>query len=43
VVDVDRVASVLLVGVNVGDPLYPFDPDDAVWEPHGWTLTLASE
>jgi hypothetical protein len=43
IVDLDRAASVLLVGTNVGDPLYPFDPDDEVWEPHGWTLTVASE
>jgi hypothetical protein len=43
VVDLEGVASILLVGTNVGDPLYPFDPDDEVWEPHGWTVTLASE
>jgi hypothetical protein len=34
---------VLLVGVNAGDPAYAFDPDEAVWEPHGWLVTLASE
>jgi len=43
VVDLDVAASLLLVGTNVGDPLYPFDPDDEVWEPHGWILTVASE
>jgi hypothetical protein len=38
--DVDRI---LLVGVNTGDPAYGFDPDDEVWEPHGWVVTLAEE
>lgn len=38
--DTDRV---MLVGVNVGDPAYAFDPDDEVWEPHGWLVTLAEE
>ena len=42
-VDVDAVDRVLLVGVNVGDPAYRFDPDDEVWEPHGWLLTMAEE
>lgn len=42
-VDVDAVDRILLVGVNVGDPAYAFDPDDEVWEPHGWVLTLAEE
>lgn len=35
--------SLLLVGVNAGDPAYAFDPDDEVWEPHGWLLTIAEE
>jgi hypothetical protein len=43
VVDLDNVASVLLVGTNVGDPAYAFDPDDEVWEPHGFLITLAAE
>jgi hypothetical protein len=43
VVDLDGVARILIVGTNTGDPLYPFDPDDEIWEPHGWTLTIASE
>jgi hypothetical protein len=43
VVDLDRAADVLLVGTNVGEPLFPFDPDDDVWEPHGWLLTVAAE
>lgn len=42
-VDLAGVDHVLLVGVNVGDPAYAFDPDDAVWEPHGWVVTLAEE
>ena len=42
-VDLTGVDHVLLVGVNVGDPAYAFDPDDAVWEPHGWVVTLAEE
>lgn len=42
-VDLDNVDRVLLVGVNVGDPAYRFDPDDEVWEPHGWLLTIAAE
>jgi hypothetical protein len=29
--------------VNTGDPTYHFDPDDEVWEPHGWLLSLAAE
>ena len=32
-----------VVGVNVGDPSYRFDPDDEEWEPHSWLLTLAEE
>jgi hypothetical protein len=43
VVDLDAAARVLLVGTNVGDPFYPFDPNAGVWEPHGWTLTVAGE
>jgi hypothetical protein len=42
-VDLDGVDRVMLVGVNVGDPAYAFDPDDEVWEPHGWVLTVAEE
>jgi hypothetical protein len=43
VVDLEGVARILIVGTNTGDPLYPMDPDDEIWEPHGWMLTLASE
>jgi hypothetical protein len=42
-VDLDGVDRIMLVGVNVGDPAYGFDPDDEVWEPHGWIVTLAEE
>jgi hypothetical protein len=42
-VDLDDVDRVMLVGVNVGDPSYRFDPDDEVWEPHAWLVTLAAE
>jgi hypothetical protein len=42
-VDLDSVDRVLLVGMNAGDPSYRFDPDDEVWEPHGWLVTLAAE
>jgi hypothetical protein len=36
--------GLLIVGVNLGDitPLYPFDPDDAPFEPHAYTVTLAN-
>lgn len=42
-VDLDGVDRVLLVGTNVGDPAYAFDPDEASWEPHSWLLTIAAE
>jgi hypothetical protein len=42
VMELDQVDSVLLVGVNLGDPKWAFDPDDGVWEPHGWIMTVAS-
>ncbi len=43
VLDLDGVDAVLIVGVNAGDRAVPFDPDDAVWEPHGWVVAIASE
>jgi len=43
IVDLDGVDTLVVVGMNAGDFPAPFDPDDAVWEPHGWRLTLASE
>jgi hypothetical protein len=42
-VDFDGVDRILLVGTNVGDPAYAFDPDEASWEPHSWLLTVAAE
>jgi hypothetical protein len=42
-VDLDNVDRILLVGVNAGDPSYRFDPDDEIWEPHAWLVTLAAE
>ena len=42
-VDLAGVDRVMLVGVNAGDPTYRFDPDDEIWEPHSWLLTIASE
>ena len=42
-VNLDAVDRIMLVGVNVGDPTYAFDPDDEVWEPHGWLVTVAEE
>jgi hypothetical protein len=42
-VDLDGVARVLIVGSSAGDPLIPFDPDDRVWEPHGWIVSLAAD
>ena len=42
-VELDATDRIMLVGVNVGDPSYRFDPDDELWEPHAWLVTLASE
>jgi hypothetical protein len=42
-VDIDGADRIMLVGVNVGDPAYRFDPDDEVWEPHSWLVTIAEE
>ncbi len=42
VVELDDTDSVLIVGVNAGDPAFQVDPDDVVWEPHGWIVSLAS-
>jgi hypothetical protein len=43
VVDLDGVARVLFVGTNTGDPLTPFDLNDASPEPHGFLVSVASE
>jgi hypothetical protein len=42
VVELEGVETLLVVGTTVGDPTAPFDPDDEVWEPHGWVLTLGA-
>jgi hypothetical protein len=42
-VDIDGADRIMLVGVNVGDPAYRFDPDDEIWEPHSWLVTIAEE
>jgi hypothetical protein len=41
--DLGGADRLLLVGVNAGDPAYQFDPDDGIWEPHGFLVTLAEE
>lgn len=43
VLNLEGVAAVWLVAMNAGDPAFGFDPDDEVWEPHGWLLTLAGQ
>ena len=43
IADLDDADTVVVVGVATGDFTYPFDPDDEIWEPHGWLVTLASE
>jgi hypothetical protein len=42
IVDLDATDSLLIVGVNVGDFETPFNPNDEVWEPHGWLLTVGA-
>jgi hypothetical protein len=42
-VGLDAADAILLVATNVGDPFDPLEPDDEVFEPHGWLLTLARE
>ncbi len=43
IVDVEDASALLVVATNVGNWTTPFDPDDEVWEPHGWLLTIAAE
>lgn len=43
IAELDDVDAVLLVATNAGDPTSPFDPDDVVWEPHAFLVTIASE
>lgn len=42
-VDLEGARGVLIAGTNLGDlsPTYPFDPDFAPYEPHGYTVYLA--
>jgi hypothetical protein len=42
-VDLEGTARVVVIGVSLGDPDLPFDPNDGVWEPHGWLLTVLPE
>jgi len=39
----DGIDAVMIVGTNVGSTEHPFDPDQGVWEPHGWLLTIEGE
>ncbi len=43
VVDIDDAAALLVVATNVDAWAAPFDPNDEVWEPHGWLLTISEE
>jgi hypothetical protein len=36
----DGVSRLVIVGVNVGTTEHPFDPNQGVWEAHGWLLTI---
>ncbi len=40
---VDDAAALLVVATNVDAWAAPFDPNDDVWEPHGWLLTISEE
>ncbi|HEX9297643.1 MAG TPA: hypothetical protein VF881_17495, partial [Polyangiaceae bacterium] len=42
--DLDGLAGVAVVGVNIGDLRLdePFDPDEAPYEPHAYVLTVAA-
>jgi hypothetical protein len=41
--DLDATASVFVIGVSLGDPTAPFDPDDRGWRRHGWRLGFQEE
>ncbi len=43
IADLDETDRLIIVVTNVGDPSFHFDPDDVVFEPHGYELTLAAE
>jgi len=40
--NLDTVDHIVVIGVNLRSTEMPFDPDDGIWEPHGWVLSLAS-
>ncbi|KYF82253.1 hypothetical protein BE17_49465 [Sorangium cellulosum] len=43
VVGLDGLSGLLIVGVNAGSMIrsHPFDPDDAPFMPHGYTVWLS--
>jgi hypothetical protein len=41
--NLDDADSLLLVGVNLGDPWFAFDIEDEVFTPHGWIVKLAPQ
>jgi hypothetical protein len=41
--NLDAVDHLVVIGVNLRSTEMPFDPDDGIWEPHGWVLSLASQ
>jgi hypothetical protein len=41
--NLDDADSLLIVGVNLGDPWFAFDVDDEVFTPHGWIVKLAPQ
>lgn len=43
IAELDQAERVVLVVTNVGDPSFHFDPDDVVFEPHAFGLTIAAE
>jgi hypothetical protein len=43
IVDTNDAAAILVVATNVSAWDAPFDPNDEVWEPHGWLLTISEE
>lgn len=43
IADLEQAERVVLVVTNVGDPSFHFDPDDVVFEPHSYGLSIAPE
>ncbi len=41
--NLDDADTLLVVGVNLGDPWFAFDTDDEVFTPHGWIVKLAPQ